>query len=152
MPQMSDDQIIDNVRAALAADSRLPHPAEVAVSAQNGTVTLRGSVRSPHQRRVAVEVAKSLPDVHEVVDALSIDPLDRWQDDELRGAALQALASDDGVPAGSIDVTVAEGWLTLSGRVPSQSESDAAFEAVSKLPGVGGITNRIKVITAGVDG
>jgi osmotically-inducible protein OsmY len=45
-----------------------------------------------------------------------------------------------------------EGWLTLSGRVTSQSESDAAFEVVSMLPGVGGITNRIKVITAGVDG
>ena len=33
-----------------------------------------------------------------------------------------------------------------------QYESNAAFEAVSGIPGVGGITNEIRVITAGVDG
>jgi hypothetical protein len=31
-----------------------------------------------------------------------------------------------------------------------QSESDAAFEAVVHVPGVGGITNKIKVVTAGL--
>ena len=42
---MSNDKvIIENVRAALARDPRLPHPAEVAE--RNGTVALRGSVRS----------------------------------------------------------------------------------------------------------
>jgi osmotically-inducible protein OsmY len=46
-------------------------------------------------------------------------------------------------------VNVADRWLTLNGRVKHQSESDAAFEAVSDLPGVGGITNRIVVVTAG---
>ena len=40
-------------------------------------------------------------------------------------------------------------WLTLKGEVKDQSASDAAFAAVSALPGVGGITNEIKVITAG---
>jgi osmotically-inducible protein OsmY len=148
----NDKVIIEEVRAALARDPRLPHPAEVAVAEQNGTVALRGSVRSLHQRRVAVEVAKSVPGVRELADELSIDPLDRWQDDEIRGAALQALISADGVPAGRVDVSVAEGWLTLKGEVKHQSESNAAFEAVERLPGVGGITNEIKVITAGIDG
>jgi osmotically-inducible protein OsmY len=150
---MPDDKtIIDEVRAALAGDGRLPHPAEVAVSAQNETVTLRGSVRSLHQRRTAVEVAKSVRGVRAVEDQLSIDLLDRWEDDEIRGMALQALTSSDGVPAGRIDVTVAEGWLTLKGKVKHQSESNAAFQAVSRLPGVGGITNEIKVISAGIGG
>ena len=53
---------------------------------------------------------------------------------------------------GQIDVAVADGWLTLEGEVTHQSESDAAFEAVERLPGVGGITNKIKVITAGIHG
>lgn len=148
----NDKVIIDEVRAALARDARLPHPTEVAVSEQNGTVTLRGSVRSPHQRRAAVEVASSVRAVDAVEDQISIDLLDRWQDDEIRGAALQALASSDGAPAERIDVRVAEGWLTLKGEVRRQADSDAAFEAVRELPGVGGITNEIKVITAGLDG
>jgi osmotically-inducible protein OsmY len=48
-----------------------------------------------------------------------------------------------------IQVHVADGWLTLSGQVKHQSVSNAAFEAVSGLPGVGGITNKIQIITAG---
>jgi osmotically-inducible protein OsmY len=150
---MSNDQmIIDEVRAALESDPRLPHPAEVAVSERAGTVTLRGSVGSPRQRRAAVQVAKSVRGVQAVEDELSIDLLDRWRDDEIRGAALQALASNVGVPAGRIDVSVAAGWLTLKGEVKDQAQNNAAFEAVSRLPGVGGITNEIKVITAGIDG
>jgi osmotically-inducible protein OsmY len=148
----NDEVIIEDVRAALGRDSRLAHPAEVAVSEQGGTVTLRGSVRSLHQRHTAVQIAKSVRGVQAVEDELSIDLLNRWEDDELRGAALQALASNGGVPAGRVDVAVADGWLTLTGEVKHQSENDAAFDAVSQLPGVGGITNEIKVITAGMDG
>ena len=46
----------------------------------------------------------------------------------------------------------AAGRLTLKGEVKHPHESGAAFEVVSRLPGVGGITNEIKVITAGIDG
>jgi osmotically-inducible protein OsmY len=59
------------------------------------------------------------------------------------------LMSRPDVPADMIDVSVDDGWLTLSGQVKHQSESNAAFEAVSGLPHVGGITNRIQVVTAG---
>jgi osmotically-inducible protein OsmY len=44
------------------------------------------------------------------------------------------------------------GEAVAKGEVKHQSENDAAFEAVSRLPGVGGITNEIKVITAGMNG
>lgn len=146
---MPDNQVIDDIRARYERDPRLDHPAELAVSERAGTVTLRGTVRSLHQRRVAIEVAKSVRGVRTVEDELIVDPRDHWDDAEIRGAALNALASDPDVPAETIDVTVADGWLTLSGRVRRQSESNAAFEAVAGVPRVGGITNRIEVITAG---
>ena len=60
--------------------------------------------------------------------------------------------SNEQVPAERIDVAVDDGWLTLKGEVKHQYETDAAFEAVRRLPGVGGIINEIKVITAAVDG
>lgn len=148
----NEKEIIDQVRAELERDPRLPRPVEVAVSEREGTVTLRGSVGNPHQRRAAVEIAKAVGGVRAVEDQLSVDLLDRWPDDEVRGAALQALMSNADVPDGRIDVTVAEGWLTMKGEVKHQHESDAAFETVSRLPGVGGITNEIKVVSAGVDG
>jgi osmotically-inducible protein OsmY len=147
---MSNENLItDQIRATLERDDRVPHPAEVAVSERHGTVTLRGSVATPHQRQAIVKIARAVPGVLSVEDELSLDPRDRWQDNEVRGAALQALMSNDAVPADRIDVTVANGWLTLKGEVKHQRENDAAFESVSALPGVGGITNEVKVITAG---
>jgi osmotically-inducible protein OsmY len=144
----NDNLIVDEIRTAIRSDARIHNPAEVAVSEREGTVTLRGTVRSLHQRRAAVEVARSVPGVLAVEDGLRVDPRDRFHDAEIRGAALQALMSSARVPE-SVDVNVADGWLTLKGRVKHQSESDAAFEAVSELPGVGGVTNRIVVVTAG---
>ena len=144
--------ITDEIRATLACDDRLPHPTEVAVSERHGTVTLRGSVGSFHQRQAAVKIARSVQGVLTVEDALWVDPRDRWRDNEIRGVALQALMSNPEVPAHQIDITVANGWLTLKGEVQHQYETDAAFDAVCRLPGVGGITNEIKVITAGMAG
>ena len=150
---MSDgNAITEEIRAALERDDRIPHPAEVAVSERHGTVSLRGSVGSPRQHGAALKIARSVRGVVAVEDELRVDPRDRWADNEIRGAALQILMSTDDVPADRIEVTVANGWLTLKGDVRHQSENNAAFEAVRPLPGVGGITNEIKVITAGIDG
>jgi osmotically-inducible protein OsmY len=85
-----------------------------------------------------------------VEDELHVDLRDHWRDEEIRGAALRALVSAEAVPADRVDVTVADGWLTLKGEVKHQHESDAAWKAVSGLAGVGGMTNEIKVITAGI--
>jgi osmotically-inducible protein OsmY len=148
----NDDTIIGEIHAALERHPDFSHPAAVAVSSRHGTVTLRGTVGSPHQRQAAVKIARSVAGVHDVEDELSFDPRDHTDDDELRGLALQALMSDGRVPADRIEATVANRWLTLKGEVKQQSQSDAAFDAVRRLPGIGGITNKIVVITAGMDG
>lgn len=149
---MSNTAIADAVRTTIDRDPRLRHTSEVAVSEREGTVTLRGSVSSFRQRHAAVQIARSVPGVRDVVDELTIDVQDRFQDDQIRGAALQMLIWDPDVPDERIDVKVKDGWLTLKGEVRHQHESDAAFEDVSRLRGVGGITNEIKVITAGLGG
>ncbi len=148
----NDNVIVDEVREGLERDPRLPHPSEVAVSERSGTVTLRGTVATPRQLRAAVQIAKAVPGVHDVQDELKIDPRDHFDDDQMRGVAIQALISDPEVPDDRIEVSVADAWLTLKGEVEHQYESNAAFEAVSGIPRVGGITNKIRVITAGIDG
>jgi osmotically-inducible protein OsmY len=146
---MPDQQVIDEIRARYARADHVHNPAEIAVSEKAGTVTLRGTVNSPNQSRLAADIAKSVPGVRAVENELLIDPRDHSEDAEIRGAALQALMSSPDVPEDAIDVTVANGWLTLRGQVKHQYESDAAFEAASGLPGVGGMTNKIVVVTAG---
>ena len=72
------------------------------------------------------------------------DGADRRDDDEIRGAALQSLAWDVEVPE-AVDVDVTDGWVTLTGDVGYQFQSDAAFDDVASLYGVLGVTNEITV-------
>lgn len=146
----NDSTIISEIRARYTRDHRIPNPAVIALSEHRGTVTLRGTVGSLRQLRTAVHIAKSTRGVREVDNQLTLDLRDRWKDGEIQGAALQVLMSTDGVPADRINVRVTDGWLTLKGEVKHQADSNAAFDVVSRLVGIGGITNEIKVITAGI--
>lgn len=149
---MTNSKIIDQIRAKLEDDPHIHHPAEIAMSEREGDVTLRGSVASFKERQTAVRIAKAVRGVRAVEDQLMIDLRNHWDDDVIRGVALQKLMSSDEVPADRVDIKVDGGWLTLKGEVEHQYDSDAAFALVSDVPGVGGITNEIKVITAGIDG
>ena len=137
----------EEIRSALELDRRIPDPAEIAVVAEDGVVTLRGTVGSFRQRRAAVNDARNVDQDYDVHDELKVRLLDEWrrEDAEIRGIALQILGWDVEVPAESVDVKVAEGWITLKGHVNYQFESDAAYEDVAGLYGVYGITNEIKV-------
>jgi osmotically-inducible protein OsmY len=147
MPQ--DIELEENVRSALARDPRVDHDQAIAVFASAGVVTLRGTVESVKQRHAAVEDARAVTGVDAVYDELNLRPLPHDpHDDEIRGTVLQLLIRDPRVPETTIDVAVADRWVTIKGEVRHQHESDAAFEDVAKLEGVGGITNAIKVVTA----
>ena len=132
---------------SLEHDPRLPSSGEIAVSADGGLVTLRGTVESFSQRRAAVKDAKKIDGVYEVDDQLKVNLLgaDRREDDEIRGVALQALIWDTEVPSDLVDVKVEDGWITLKGDVSYQFQSDAAYDDVASLYGVYGVTNEIVV-------
>lgn len=144
-----DEELKDRVLSALEQDPQVANPQDVAIAVAAGTATLRGTVPSFKQRHAVLEAAKSVPHVEYVVDELEVKWFgDQRSDDELRGAALQVLISDEEVPDDAIDVKVKDGWITLKGEVRHQFESDAAFDDVTRLAGVGGITNEIRVVTA----
>ena len=141
--------IEDAVRDSLVLDPRLPDPEQVAVSADGDTVTLRGTVGSFSQRRAATDDAYDIDGVDYVEDELKVRLLteSRREDADIRGMALQILMWDSQVPAELIEVKVDDGWVTLTGDVSYQFESDAAFEDVADMLGVVGVTNNIRVTT-----
>ena len=145
---LTHDRVIEDVRAELASDPRLPYPDEIAIESFGDTVTLRGTVGSFAQQRAAVADARRTRGVVDVYDELQVRILDRDRrmDAEIRGAALQNLSWDSGIPGDYLDVHVADGWITLKGEVDYQYQSDLAFDDVSRLYGVTGVTNEIKVV------
>jgi osmotically-inducible protein OsmY len=137
----------NDVIAQLEDDPRIADSAEIAVAGDGGIVTLRGTVERFSQRRAAEHDARGVEGVYEVINHLKVNLLgaDRREDDGIRGAALQNLIWDAEVPAESVDVKVDGGWVTLKGDVSFQFESDAAYDDVSSLYGVVGVTNEIRV-------
>jgi osmotically-inducible protein OsmY len=146
---LASTTVEDEIRTTLEVDPRIPDPSEIAIVAEDGVVTLRGTVGSFKQRRAAAADAREIDHDYDVRDELKVRLLDEWarEDAEIRGIALQILMWDIEVPAEAIDVKVSEGWVTLKGTVTYQFESDAAFEDVASLYGVVGVTNEIKVVS-----
>jgi osmotically-inducible protein OsmY len=144
---LTNSSLQDAVTDSFGLDPRIPAAAEIAVSADAGTITLRGTVERFSQQHAAVQDAKQTDGVDEVDDQLKVNLLgaDRRQDDEIRGVALQALIWDTEVPSELVDVKVKDGWITLTGDVGYQYESDAAYDDVIRLYGVYGVTNKITV-------
>ena len=102
-------RIQDEIRSALDNDPRIPHASEIAVWTDGiDVVSLRGTVGSWRQRRSAMEDARRVPGVFEVIDELSVDlrDHDRVDDHELCGRALQLLMWDRAIPGDQVDVTV----------------------------------------------
>jgi len=97
---MSDDQLRHDVEEELRCEPRIDHLA-IAVSADDGEVTLRGTVGSFRGRREAASAAKRVSGVKKIDDKLHVRRLndDRRDDSDLRGAVLQALMLDSVVPS-----------------------------------------------------
>jgi osmotically-inducible protein OsmY len=145
---MTDNHIESAVRTELQSDPRLPYADEIAVQAYGGAVTLRGTVGSFAQQRAAVADARRTRGVFDVFDEIEVRLLnqDRRKDAEIRGAALQRLNWDPEIPGDYIDVAVKDGWVTLKGEVDHQYQSDNAFNHMTSLYGVTGVTNDIEVV------
>lgn len=144
---LTNTSLEDAVTDSLGLDPRIPDATEIAVSADGGTVTLRGTVERFSQRRAAVQDANKIDGVDYVDDQVKVNLIgaDRREDDEIRGVALQALIWDTDVPSDLVDVKVNDGWITLKGDVDYQFQSDAAYDDIASLYGVYGVTNEIRV-------
>jgi len=144
---LTDTSLTDAVIANLDLDPRIPDSLEIAVAADDGIVSLRGTVESFSQRRATAQDARKVDGVYDVDNQLkvSLTGANRREDDEIRGAALQGLIWDVDVPSDFVDVKVDDGWVTLKGDVSYQFESDAAYDDVASLYGVLGVTNEIVV-------
>ena len=88
----ANDRLEADVRAELAWDPSIKNPSDIVVRADNGTVMLRGTVGSLHQRRYAADAAKRVGAI-DVDNELEVRIMDSWgrADADLRAAALQAL-------------------------------------------------------------
>jgi len=121
---MTDNLLQLDVATELFWDPKVGSAA-IAVSADGGTITLRGTVGSLREKREAKKAAERVYGVTTVNDELQVQILDkdRRDDTELRGDVLHALVLDGLIPT-TVDARVTGGFVTLTGTASWQYQRD----------------------------
>jgi osmotically-inducible protein OsmY len=132
---ISDQDLIGNVSDELFWDPKV-HSDRIAVGAEGGKVTLRGTVGSPREKHEAKKAAERVRGVVSVVNRLEVRLMDeqKREDAEIRGDVLQALMLDGVVPK-TIDAKVKDGFVMLIGTAEWQYQRDEAVSVASSIVG-----------------
>jgi len=140
-----DDDLQLNVTDELFWDPKVDNEA-IAVSADDGKITLRGTVGSLREKREAKKAAERVFGVISVDNELQVKFMnDQKRDDaELRGDVLQALMLDSLVPK-TIDAKVENGFVTLTGKADWQYQRDEAEFVASNIVGAFDVFDEIEL-------
>lgn len=141
----ANDELRENVVDELYWDPKVDSYA-VAVSADDGTITLRGTVGSLREKREAQKDAERVFGVVAVDNQLQVRLLDahRRDDADLRGDVLKALMLDSVVPE-TVDAKVDDGFVTLTGSVNWKYQRDEAELVVSNIVGTLDVLDEIEI-------
>jgi len=141
---MTDKDLKEHVENALGWEPSVD-ATDIGVSAQDGVVTLRGTVRSYSEKVAAERAALRVFGTRAVANDLAIHLASGSErtDTDIAHAALSALKWNTAVPDERITITVKGGQVTLNGTVDWQYQKDAAGRTVRDLTGVVAVINLI---------
>jgi osmotically-inducible protein OsmY len=145
----TDTEIRRNVETELQWDPSVDDK-KIGVIVNGGVVTLNGEVSHFADKWAAEDVAKRVCGVRAIANEIQINiPLSGVRSDaDIAEAAANSLRWHISTAAHEITPIVANGWVTLSGKVQWGFQKNAAQAAVGQLLGVKGVTNDIKVNSA----
>lgn len=142
----TDSEIQQAVLRELKWDTRVEET-DVGVGVEAGVVTLTGTVSSWAKRLAAQEAAHRVDGVLDVANDIQVKiPGDAGRTDtDIARAVRHALEWNVFVPEERIRSTVSNGWVTLEGDVDYWSQRDDVDEAIRKLAGVRGVSNKTEI-------
>jgi osmotically-inducible protein OsmY len=140
--QRSDSEIALAAAAALRLNSLVPE-GRVQVQVENGWVTLAGEVDWGYQFASAEQSIRPLSGVRGMYNRITIKP--RVDVKDIGTQITAALARQAAREARHIDIRVEGGVVTLSGKVHSMAEHDAALGVAFSTKGVSHVVDHLKV-------
>ena len=140
-----DNALVSDVTDELFWDPKIDS-ASIAVSAQDGRITLRGTVGSLREKRDAKKAAQRVVGVMSVDNELQVKRMSdqRRADADIRADVLQALMLDSLVPS-TLDAKVDDGFVTLTGTAEWQYQRDEAERIASNVVGTLDVLDEIEL-------
>jgi len=144
---MTDKMLRDAVIAQLDFEPEV-NPAGIGVAAEDGVVTLSGSVDDYAQKVAAEKAVKRLFGVKGVANELLVKMVSERTDTDIAKDAIYLLECDVHFLGGKVIVTVEDRLLTLEGTVEWDFQKVAAEKALQCIRGVKAVANLIEVAPA----
>jgi len=138
----SDSELAQAAVSALRWNSLVPDD-RVKVEVEDAWVTLTGEVDWPYQFSSAEQCVRPLTGVRGVTNLVKIKP--RVRGNDIGQQITAALSRHAEREARHIEVDVDGGTVTLSGRVDSLAEHDAAIGAAFGTRGVSSVIDKLEV-------
>jgi osmotically-inducible protein OsmY len=140
-----DTDLASDVSDELYWDPKVDRAA-IAIAADDGKITLRGTVGSLREKREAQRAAQRVYGVTSVENQLQVKLMneDKRADADLRGDVLQALMLDSLVPS-TVDAKVDDGFVTLTGKASWQYQRDEAEFVASNIVGAMEVFDEIEL-------
>lgn len=141
MLKVGNETLRDDVAAELADDPRVD-AARIGVAVDDGVVTLSGMVPSFFQKWAAEEAVKRVKGVIAVAERIEVDLPDahRRSDTDIAHAIADAFYWDASLPD-TIQATVQNGAVTLTGQAQWNAEREEAERIARRIAGVKDIRN-----------
>ncbi|HYT66457.1 MAG TPA: BON domain-containing protein [Vicinamibacterales bacterium] len=133
----------DAVLQEIDADPAI-HAWEIGVAAEDGVITLTGTVETEGFKIAAERAAKRVEGVRSVANALRVRRRNERTDTDIAREAAHRLRNNVAVPQ-SVQAVVSDGYVTLEGVVTWMHQRAAAETAVKFLRGVKRVENAIYV-------
>jgi len=140
---MTDKMLRDAVIARLDFEPEVD-PAGIGVAAEDGVVTLSGSVDDYAQKVAAEKAVKRIIGVKGLANELMVRMARERTDTDIAKDAIYLLEGDVHFLGGKVKVTVEEGLLTLEGTVEWNFQKVAAEKAMQCISGVKAVANLIE--------
>jgi osmotically-inducible protein OsmY len=121
------------------------HAWEIGVAAEDGVVTLSGTVDSQAERMAAERAVKRVEGVRTVANDLRVRTQNERTDTDIARDAAHRLRNNIAVPE-TVQAVVSDGYITLEGTVRWMHQRAAAETAVKYLRGVKKVENGIRVL------
>jgi len=138
------ESLRDAVIAEIDSDPAL-HAWEIGVAAEDGVITLTGTVESMTCKVAAERAAKRIQGVCSVANDLRVRRPNERTDTDIARDAAHRLRNSVGVPAG-VQAVVSDGYITLDGTVSHMHQRAVAETAVKYLRGVKSVANNIQLL------
>ena len=144
MTERDDARLTAEVLAALRRNTFL-EPLAFQVVANDGVVTLTGSIETELSRRAIEERVWEVAGVKDVHNHLTVmeDESSSRSDDDIRREVIEQIELDPTIEASRFHVRSQFGRVFISGTAESLDEHESVIAAIHRVPGVTGIDDRI---------